>query len=183
MSDRPLTTFRAPNAPALLVLVALAGVLAGCRSGSSSPATSVVGAPTSGGADSSSAAVPPTATSSSPSTTSAAGCPEAVANDTYVQATSARVAGNTVVVTADPARRVCTGPDNGHYEIGSETEQLTLTSSATVVLLTTTASGVGHETVAATDLPQRLVDDRFGQIFVVQGPASAVTSLEEQYHP
>ena len=87
------------------------------------------------------------------------------------------------MVTANPADRVCGGPNNGHFELDPDTEQLTLTASATVVLLTTTPSGLGHETVAPTDLPQRLADDAFGRIFLVRGPASAVTSLEEQYHP
>lgn len=176
----------APNARALVVLAALAGVLAGCQQGGSTPATSAVGAATGDApstADDSSAAGAPAATSTAAATTSGTGCPEAVATNTYVRARSAHAERNTVVVTADPARRVCSGPNNGHYELEGVTEQLTLTSSARIVLLTTTPSGLGHETVAPSDLAQRLVADRFGGIFLVRGPASAVTSLEEQYHP
>lgn len=162
-------------------------VLAGCQEGDSSSATSPVGPPSIGGApagpNGSSAAAAATATSTGTAATSAPGCPEPIATNTYVRATAARANGNTVVVTANPAQRVCGGPDNGHYEIGVVTEQLTLTAATTVVVLTTTPSGVGHETVALTGLPQRLVEDRFGRIFLVRGPASAVTSLEEQYHP
>lgn len=169
----------------LTVLAALATVLAGCQSGESSPATSAVGPPSSGGGpagpNGSPSAAP--ATSTRTATTSVAACPEPIATNTYVRATSARAQGNTIVVTANPAQRVCGGPNNGHYELEAVTQQLTLTASATVVVLTRTPSGLGHETVALTDFPQRLVDDRFGRIFLVRGPASAVTSLEEQYHP
>ena len=155
---------RQPIAPVLLSL-ALAGVLAGCERD--------VGIPAAG----------PAATPSGEAATSATACPEAVATNTYVQVMSANEQGNAVMVEAHPARRVCGGPDNGHYEFGTGTEQLTVTASATVVVLTTTPSGLGHETVAPSSLPERLVDDRFGRIFLVRGPASAVASLEEQYHP
>jgi hypothetical protein len=67
--------------------------------------------------------------------------------------------------------------------VTTRTEHLTLTASATVVVLTTTSSGLGHEGVPASELPQRLVADRAGRIFLVRGPTSAVTSLTEQYQP
>jgi hypothetical protein len=161
---------RLPIAPLFLVLAALAGVLAGCGRDAGPPGPSAAGASSSGGA-------------AAAASSSAAGCPEAVAANTYVRATSAHVAGHAVEVTAIPARRVCEGPNNGHYELEPGTEQLTMAASATVVVLTTTQRGIGHETVPATDLPERLVDDEFGRIFLVRGPSSAVTSLEEQYHP
>lgn len=160
-------------------MVVLAGVLTGCQRGGGAPATSAMGTPSTG----SSAAGPVTAATTGVASTSAAGCPEPLASNTYVRASTARAEGATVVVTAHPARRVCGGPNNGHYEIGTATDHLTVTASATVVLLTTTPTGLGHETVAPTDLPQRLADDRFGRIFLVRGPLTAVTSMEEQFHP
>ena len=165
-------TTRLPIVPVLVVLAALTGVLAGCEHDLSS-ASSPSSVSTTGSS----------AGSSPPATASATGCPEAIADNTYVRAESARVEGSAVVVTADPAERVCEGPNNGHYEVAAGAEQLTVTSSATVTVLTTTTNGIGHRTVAATELPERLPDDRFGRIFLVQGPLSAVTSLEEQYHP
>jgi hypothetical protein len=174
-------TSRLPIARILLLLAALVGLLAGCRRDAGAPARSAEGAPSTGGALDSAAAGFPAATSAGATTTSP--CPEAIATSTYVRALSARAERNTVVVTAHPARRVCGGPDNSHYEVGAVTERLTLTASTTVVLITATPSGLGHGTVAPTDLPQRLVDDRFGRIFLVRGPLTGVTSLEEQYHP
>ena len=156
------------------------GVLTGCRR-DVSPAPSAGGTPSAGGAHDSSAAGSPAAASTPAARTTT--CPEEIATDTYVRATSAHAAGNAVVVTAHPARRVCGGPDNSHYEVDAGTERLTLTASTAVVLITTTPSGLGQETVAPADLPQRLVDDRFGRIFLVRGPLTGVTSLEEQYHP
>lgn len=167
----------------LLVPAALAGVLAGCQGDGAPPAPSPGNAAATGGAHDSSAASSPTATSTGAATTSATPCPEAEATKTYVRAMSAHVDGSTVLVTAVPARRVCGGPDNSHFEVEAATERLTLTGSATVVMLTTTPSGLGHETVAPTDLPERLAADQFGRIFLVDGPPSAVTSLKEQYHP
>jgi hypothetical protein len=174
-------TSRLPIARILLVLAALTGVLTGCRRDVSSAAPSAAGTPAAGRAHDSSAAGSPAATSTGAATTST--CPEEIATDTYVRATSARAAGDVVVITAHPARRVCGGPDNSHYEVDAATERVTLTASTTVVLITTTPSGLGHETVAPADLPQRLVDDRFGRIFLVRGPLTGVTSMEEQYHP
>ncbi len=188
-----LTRLVALNARVLLVLTALAAALAGCQRGGKSATTSAAGAPSTGGAapagaDDSSGAGSPTATSTAATSTGAAtmsapGCPEAEATKTYVRAMSAHAEGNTVVVTAHPARRVCGGPDNGYFEVKHAKERLTLTASATVIMLPTPPRGLGHETVAPTDLPQRLVDDQFGRIFLVRGPLTAVTSFKEQYHP
>ena len=100
-----------------------------------------------------------------------------------MRAVSAQVEGKTVHVTANPARRVCGEPNNSHYVIEPASERLILTASATVVLLSTTPSGIGHQKVAPTDLPQRLVHDSWGRIFLMRGPRTAVSSLVEQYHP
>jgi hypothetical protein len=181
-------TRRLPLSPLLVVLPALTGLLAGCEhepGSATSAATSTAASSTAASSTVTStagSAATSTATSA-PATTSSTECPAEIADNTYVRAESAHVQGDSVVVTADPARRVCTGPNNGHYEIGTGTEQLTVPASATVTVLTTTSTGLGHETVAPTDLPARLPDDRFGRIFLVDGPSSAVTSLEEQYHP
>jgi hypothetical protein len=180
-------TSRLPIARILLVLAALTAVLTGCRRDVGSAAPSAGSTPAADGASSadgvhdSSEAGAAAATSTGAASTTA--CPQEIATSTYVRADSARAEGDGVVVTAHPARRLCGGPDNSHYEVDAATERLTLTASTTGVLIATTSSGLGHETVAPTELPQRLVDDRFGRIFQVEGPATAVTSLEEQYHP
>lgn len=182
-----LTKVFALNARALLFLAALAAVLPGCQRGASSPAASAVGAPSTDGApagpDDSTATEPPTASSTGAATTPATRCPPAIARQTYVRAASAQVKGDTVVVTANPARRVCGAPNNSHFELEPATERLTLTASSTVILLSTRPTGIGHETVAPSDLPQRLIDDPFGRIFLIRGPRTAVSSFVEQYHP
>ncbi len=191
-SDRTkLTKLFALNARLVLLLAAVATVLAGCQRGGSAPAAPAVGAPSTDGApagvDDSTATEPSTAGSSATTTgapsDSGTPCPPAIARQTYVRAVSAQVDRDTVLVTANPAHRVCGAPNNSHFELEPATERLTLTASATVILLSTTRSGIGHETVAPTDLPQRLVDDRFGRIFVMRGPRTAVSSFVEQYHP
>lgn len=85
--------------------------------------------------------------------------------------------------TAHPAKVVCGGPDDLHYDVATSTETGTVTPSGTVQMIATTATGPEDRSVPPADFSSSLAADRWGRIFRVTGPLAAVTTLVEMYHP
>jgi hypothetical protein len=152
-------------------------LLAGCGT-DDDPASSAAAASGSSGLTGSHASS--SLAGASAGSTTAAAC---VANSatTYVEAVSAATQGSVVVLTAHPARFLCGGPNNGHYETGGATTSLTLSPSTAIRMLV--SGGPQEETVAAADFPGRLAAETVPGIFSVTGPGSMPTAMQEQYQP
>jgi hypothetical protein len=86
-----------------------------------------------------------------------------------------------LALTANAATVVCGGPDDLHYDIGTNmvTAHTVLNPSVTIFSLASMQSLV----IAPSQLVTYLPTDTGTRIFLVSGPLSAIASLQEQYHP
>jgi len=78
---------------------------------------------------------------------------------------------------------VCGGPDDFHYDVASATVTVHAVPSAAVKVLATNSNGITDVPIAHVALPSYLAGDKNGQIFMVTGPVSGLTSVEEMFHP
>lgn len=136
------------------------------------PATGRSSAPTGGTAASGAAGLP-----ASPSTS----CATYAATHTFAEVTAAKLnADGSLAIAAHAAKVVCGGTDDLHYSVATATEFGTVTPSGAVRMLT---GAVKEQTVPHADVGSRLAQDKWGRIFMVNGPLRAVTALTEEYHP
>lgn len=186
---------------AAIVLLATACKGAGAASAPASNPSSAGSASASGPASASaaassmspaSAAVP--AISASPSGSSAPSASAAAATPQSCQSwaashTFAEVYDSTfhqdgsLTIHLHPATVSCGGPDDLHYDVSAKTATATVAPPGTVQMLVTTATGPADRSVSHADFDARLGADRWGRIFMVTGPLTAITALKEMYHP
>lgn len=147
-----------------------------------SAAPSTVAAPTSAAASASpvttsTMAVNPGGTKAATST-----CAQMAAHNTYLYISQATPAANgALTVSASPAKLVCGGPDDSHYNVAKTVESGHVTAGASIEVFP--ISQMREEPIKASQLNSYLKTDGDTKIFLVAGPLSAITSLQEQFHP
>jgi hypothetical protein len=183
----------------------IAGAMLASACGSSHPTTSTSSSatPTSSGVAAGSSATPstvappaPPAASVSPVTTPTAPvnpggtnvatqtCAQMAAHNTYLYITQAQpAAGGTLTVTASPAKLICGGPDDSHYDVARNVETGHVVAGANIEVFPTTTAQMRDVPIKASALNTYLKTDSDTKIFLAGGPLSALTSLQEQFHP
>jgi hypothetical protein len=164
-------------------------------SGSATPGSSGV-APAPSAAPSTASAPAPTTAPASPAVTPTAPvnpggtndasqtCAQMAAHNTYLYITQAPpAAGGTLTVTGSPAKLICGGPDDSHYDVARNVETGHVVAGANIEVFPTTTSQMRDVPIKASALNTYLKTDSDTKIFLVGGPLSAITSLREQFHP
>lgn len=159
-----------------------------------SPATTAATAAPSAAPSTAVAAPTPPAASASPVTTptmavnpggtkaATSTCAQMAAHNTYLYITRAEPAADgALTVSASPAKLVCGGPDDSHYNVAKTVETGHVTAGASIEVFP--VSQMREEPIKATQLNSYLKTDGDTRIFLVAGPLSAITSLQEQFHP
>ena len=182
----------------------IAGTLLVSACGSSQPAASSASASASGA--SSSAAAPasiapntsaasapaeptPTAavtpaTSINPGGTNAAtqSCAYRAAHDAYIHITKVQsAAGGALTITGQAAKLVCGGPDDFHWNVVTAAETGKTVPAVSISVFPTTK--MAPQAIKPSQLAAYLKTDDDTRIFLIGGPLSAMTSLQEQFHP
>jgi hypothetical protein len=101
---------------------------------------------------------------------------------TYVRLTAVRAAAaGGLTVTGTPARLVCGGPDDSHYDVGAAhgTDQVIAGASIVVFALAT----MSPKAISESQLAAYLAGDQGTRIFLVSGPLTRITGLREEFHP
>jgi hypothetical protein len=193
-----LTIAAAARPAGWFATLALAGalLLSGCGAGGSGASASPgAGTPPPTPAAASTASTPPptppaaagSATptagpsiSSSPAP-SPTGC-ASLAASTFVRLTAVRpAAGGALTLTGNPAKLICGGPDDLHYDVSKRTVTGLLTAGADVQVFP--APPMHLVTLKNAKLAKYLAHDYDTRIFLVTGPLTQITGLTEQYHP
>jgi hypothetical protein len=183
----------------------IAGTLLVSACGSSSPSASSSSSANASAAGSASAAAPsiaPTIASASapaePTPTAAVtptmtvnpggtnadtqSCAYRAAHDAYIYITKVQAAASgALTVTGQAAKLVCGGPDDFHWNPVTATE--TGHTVPTAKIDTFPTSKMAPEPIKPSQLAAYLKTDDDTKIFLIGGPLSAMTSLEEQFHP
>ena len=76
---------------------------------------------------------------------------------------------------------ICGGPDDSHYNVASTTETAQVTPGASITVFP--LSKMQPEPIAASKLASYLATDEDTRIFLVTGPLTKITGLQEQFHP
>lgn len=138
---------------------------------SSSTASSVAATPAPTGSAS------PTA---SPSATTAACAAMAAHTFVHVTAVKAGTSGS-LTLTGNLVTLVCGGPDDLHYDIAATTVTAHVIPCASVMIFPLPAMHL--EAIRPYQLASYLASDEDTRIFLVTGPLSRITGLQEEYHP
>ena len=160
-------------------------------SASASPTSSAVAAapsaaPTTAAPDSATAPASPAApvnpggTKAGTTTT----CATMAAHNTYLYVTQAQPStGGALTLTASPAKLICGGPDDSHYDVAKNVETAHVLSNASIEVFPTTTGQMRDVPITASQLNGYLKTDSDTKIFVVTGSIDAITGLQEQFHP
>jgi hypothetical protein len=109
-------------------------------------------------------------------------CAYRAAHDAYIYITKVQAAASgALTVTGQAAKLVCGGPDDFHWNPVTATE--TGHTVPTAKIETFPTSKMAPESIAASQLAAYLKTDDDTKIFLIGGPLSAMTSLQEQFHP
>jgi hypothetical protein len=129
------------------------------------------------------AAVTPTMTVNPGGTNAATqSCAYRAAHDAYIYITKVQAAASgALTVTGQAAKLVCGGPDDFHWNTVTATE--TGHTVPTAKIETFPTSKMAPEPIKASQLAVYLKTDDDTKIFLIGGPLSAMTSLQEQFHP
>ncbi len=129
------------------------------------------------------AAVTPTMTVNPGGTNAATqSCAYRAAHDAYIYITKVQAAASgALTVTGQAAKLVCGGPDDFHWNTVTATE--TGHTVPTAKIETFPTSKMAPEPIKASQLAAYLKTDDDTKIFLIGGPLSAMTSLQEQFHP
>ncbi len=103
--------------------------------------------------------------------------PHAFVHITHVQA----AASGALTVTGNPATLVCGGPDDFHFNVASSTETGHVVPGASIEVFP--VSTMSPQPIQPGKLASYLATDSDTRIFLILGPLTAITSLQEQFHP
>jgi hypothetical protein len=124
-----------------------------------------------------------TATIQASTTATANPCLAFAASHAFIQLSTAVTAPDgSLTLTGHPATMSCGGPDDFHYDVATSTEVAHALPGATVQVLGTDGSTT-EQTIPHAQLPSYLATDHNTRVFIFTGPLSAVTALQEQFHP
>ena len=163
-------------------------LVAGCASprqapsvaaGTSSPAAA---AATSPAPATSATGTPPSPAAEPPSPGAAPTSCAAFAANTFLQITAVQAAADgALTLTGYPESVVCGGPDDLHYDPAATTVTAHVIPGASIMGFNVASSSLVP--VAPDALASYLTADMGTRIFLVSGPLSAISSLQEEYHP
>lgn len=108
-----------------------------------------------------------------------------MAKDAFMHLTKVQPASDgTLTITGNPSTMVCGGPDDFHFHLTTGTETGHVVKGATIDVVPISDGSKGPEQpVQASKLASYLATDQDTRTFLVGGPLSAITTLQEQYHP
>ncbi len=185
----------------------IAGTILVSACGSSSPASTTSTSATASPASSAVAAAPsaapttaapaPATAPASPATTPTAPvnpggtnagtttiCAKMAAHNTYLYVTEAQPSTNgALTLIASPAKLICGGPDDSHYDVAKNVETAHVLAGASIEVFPTTTGQMRDVPIKASQLNSYLKTDHDTKIFLVGGPVASISSLQEQYHP
>jgi hypothetical protein len=168
--------------------------------GVSTPATSAAATPSQPPATAAPAPAPAPATAApAPATSAPAAAPAvspaavpapaagtsactALAARSYLRLTAvtAGTAGG-LTVTGNPAKLVCGGPDDSHYDVGAASATGQVIAGASVI--TFALATMSPKAISESQLAAYLAGDQGTRIFLVSGPLTRITGLQEEFHP
>ena len=100
-----------------------------------------------------------------------------------VLSTVKRAPGGAAMLSGRRAEVVCGGPDDWHFVYGTATMTSFVPANALVEVLATTGAGIGLKAIRTSRLVRYLPRDAWTRTFQLTGPPSAITALQEVYHP
>ena len=104
------------------------------------------------------------------------------AKHAFVHITRVRSApGGALIITGNPSTLVCGGPDDFHFNIADSIETGHVVPGATID--TFPISKMAPERIQPSQLASYLATDQDTRIFLIGGSLSAISSLQEQFHP
>ena len=145
---------------------------------SPTPASSLAPSPTASGIP----ATPAPVGSASPTATATTATCAAMAAHAFLHVTAVKAGTNgALTLTGNPATVVCGGPDDLHYDIATTTVTAHVIPRASIMVFPIPAMHL--ETIGPYRLASYLASDQDTRIFLVTGPLSRITGLQEEYHP
>jgi hypothetical protein len=109
-------------------------------------------------------------------------CAYRAAHDAYLLITKVEpAASGALTVTGQAAKLVCGGPDDFHWNTVTATETGHTVPAVSIEVFPVTK--MTSEPIKASQLAAYLKTDGDTKIFLIGGPLSAITSLQEQFHP
>jgi len=85
------------------------------------------------------------------------------------------------ILTGNPAALVCGGPDDSHFNTSGSTVTAHVVPGAAIKVFP--VSKMSPEPIQPGKLAAYLATDDDTRIFLVTGPLTAITGLQEQFHP
>ena len=111
-------------------------------------------------------------------------CAHMAAHNTYLYVTQAQPStGGALTLIASPAKLICGGPDDSHYNVAKNIVTAHVLSNASIEVFPTTTGQMREVPIKASQLNGYLQTDGDTKIFLVGGPVSSINSLQEQFHP
>ena len=111
-------------------------------------------------------------------------CARMAAHNTYLYVTQALpAAGGALTLTGSPAKLICGGPDDSHYDVAKNIVTAHVLPNASIEVFPTTTGQMRDGPIKASQLNSYLQNDHATKIFLVGGPVASISSLQEQYHP
>jgi hypothetical protein len=139
---------------------------------------------TSSSVSSGASAAPTTAVNPGGTNAATTPCAQLAAHNTYLYVTQAQPStGGALTLIASPAKLICGGPDDSHYNVAKNIVTAHLLSNASIEVFPTTTGQMREVPIKASQLNGYLKTDGDTKIFLVGGPVSSITSLQEQFHP
>ena len=104
------------------------------------------------------------------------------ATHAFVHLTTVQAAaGGALTVTGNPATLVCGGPDDFHFNVATTTETGHVVPGASIDVFP--VSIMTMTPIQPGKLAAYLATGGDTRIFLIGGPLTAITSLQEQFHP
>jgi hypothetical protein len=125
---------------------------------------------------------PATTVAPGTTTTVASTCAQRAA-DTYIHVVGVTsIASGGLTLTGNATTLVCGGPDDYHFNSAVNVEIATVVAGATIQVLPLTED-MQLKSISESQFAGYLATDMDTRIFLVTGPLSGVTGLQEQFHP
>jgi hypothetical protein len=109
-------------------------------------------------------------------------CAYRAAHDAYIYITKVEpAASGALTITGQDAKLVCGGPDDFHWNTVTAAETGHTVPAVSISVFPTTK--MAPQPIKPSQLAAYLKTDDDTKIFLIGGPLSAITSLQEQFHP
>jgi hypothetical protein len=124
----------------------------------------------------------PTATAPAASPAPSASTCAQLASRTFVHVTKVQAGtGGALTLTGNPAKLVCGGPDDSHYNVAATTVTGHVIAGAFIRVFP--LAKMHPVAIGPAKLASYLATDEDTRIFLVAGPLTAISGLQEQFHP